>query len=729
MEYVNVAFGVAGILWVLYSCSKNGLWTVAGHESGPPTSQTKRQKSIEAKKFQQMNEYKSMYHKLQNLEDFAAIVPAAKQLLLSFLDAGLSMARYRERKQSILSIEEFAPDALEKFLQAELQAVLDDFESYSERRSAGCGPELFKTHEEALNWLKCRAPMNFIDGAWLCRVHKITTPFFLRAITKDSWQTLSEELGDGAIDKNHIFIYRKLLRDSGIILPDADSVDFLHPRHGMGQEQIWRSAVGQLLISLFSNDFLPEILGFNLHFESLSGSDLKAARELPEFGLSAYYYTLHISIDNADSGHSAMALETIIRFMNVVRQTGVLNYQKAWKRIQAGYLLSQSLEDDLTAVDYEDKLVEMLRRKANLAKQMHCNSKTHIGRRRIMDWFSLAMNIGSSDDAGRQTFIDELAGSKPWIYRGNSEKSLLVQELAWKGRMFGAFTASETRLLCAWIDSLPCEGDVTPMYWKRVGGFETVGKVFSPSRHDVAVTHPVFPPQPRRICRHSPIFTPHSPLQQATEFSFDALIKLWFVHSCLLENAVAIPYQTVTKLSSLTLQLLRADMGYYMSRSGVAGIDEQQCPDRRLDIISIGLSMARKHSIQEPTCLGDVIDELKRSANDVDAGPDNSAHADATSFAYALLSWSMRPKQNQVFLLGLARAFLDLEAWVAKSDGLLSKSERSFLQRIVDKKSNVFEECLEELGGDEVRLCEYVDGYEYGRAEIEKNVALFCDER
>lgn len=56
---------------------------------------------------------------------------------------------------------------------------------------------------------------------------------------------------------------------------------------------------------------------------------LRAMKELAEFSISAYYFTLHISIDNADSGHSAMALATIVRFMDIVRETGMMDYDDA----------------------------------------------------------------------------------------------------------------------------------------------------------------------------------------------------------------------------------------------------------------------------------------------------------------------------------------------------------------------------------------------------------------
>lgn len=685
------------------------------HVKGQVQSNPKRKSRAETER---INLYKDMYYKVQNLEDFPDILPAAKHLLLSFLEQGLLMARYKPQTRSILEIKEYDPVALDKFLEAERQDVSDEFESYVRRRKAGSGPELFTTREEASQWLKRMAPLNYIDGAWLCRIHKITTPFALRGVTKDTWQTFSEELGDGDLQKNHVLLYRDLLRDVGVLLPDGDTVDFIHPRQGLDDEQIWRSSIGQLLISLFPNDFLPEILGLNLHFESLAVTGLKANKELPEFGISPYYFTLHISIDNADSGHSAMALATIIRFMDLIRETGLMDCQKTWKRIQAGYLLSQSLDDKETVHLCEEKMVEMLYKKANLARKIHCTSRARIGQRSLSEWFSSPWSNNKSNknnnnneddnDNWKYEFLMALADSKPWVCRGDSSKSLLMRELSWKGRMFGAFTHSEVELMRTWIDSLKKkDADPEETYWGLVGGYESVEKTFTPPRQDVAVAHPVFPPQQEWCPSEMHKFVPRAPIQ-VPQVRLDALLPLWFVHPCLLENTVSSPYQTATSLTSQILQLLRAESGYKWENTGIAGMDEQLRPSYSPDLIALGLEIVRRHKLPEPTCLGDVLGETKGDVTD------------ATKFAYTVLSWAMRPMKNGAFLLGLARAFLDLELWVASSDTLLGKKEREALRQIINRKAASFEACLDELEADESKCREFVGGYECGRTEIEK---------
>lgn len=672
---------------------------------------TNQKSRLEAKLAERVTLYKEIYYKVQNLEEFPEILPAAKDMLLELLEHGFSMAKYKPSTRSILDLKEYDPVALDKFLEAERQEVSDGFESYVRRRSAGSPRELFNTKEDAIQWLKRLAPLNLIDGAWLCRVHKITTPFVLRNITKNAWQVFSEELGDGDVEKNHVLIYRDLLRKHGVDLPACDSIDFIREQHGLNDEQVWRNSIGQLLISLFPNEFLPEILGLNLHFEALAPTGLKATKEFPEVGISAYYFALHVSIDNADSGHSGMALANIVAFMDLMRKTGLMDCDQAWKRVQAGYLLSQSLDDSETPDVYEERLIQILHRKANLARKIHCTSRARIGGKSLSEWFSSPFSANEKGDEWKYGFLHALADSRPWVYRGNSSKSLLMKELSWTGRMFGAFTDSEVELMRTWIDSLQ-EKDARPgnAYWKTVGGHSLLENSFLPPRQDVAVTHPVFSPQQACPSSDSHDFVPLSALQ-VSQIRLDAILPLWFVHPCILENIVASPYQTAETLTSKILQIIRAEMGYSPENTGMAGMDEQLRRGYRPDLIALGCEMARRHNFPEPTCLGDII------------GPLNEDSPAVTKFAHSLLNWSMRPQKNGAFLLGLARAFLDMEMLVAADESLLAKEGRNYLWQVIERKRVGFEACLAELSSDPVKSCDFVGGYEYGRAEIEKILA------
>ncbi|KAM7187963.1 hypothetical protein V8F33_010920 [Rhypophila sp. PSN 637] len=680
--------------------------------------------------------YKEVYYKVQNLEDYPEILPTARKLLLGLLEEAVILARYKHRARSILDLSKFDPIALDKFLEAERHDILDEFEAYVRDRKSGSRPSLYKTRTEAAERLKRNAPLNLVDGAWIARVHKITTPFVLRPVTRSLWQTLSEELGDGDLEKNHVVLYKQLLESVHVQLPDGDSPDFIdQDKVGIIDEVAWRSAVGQLLVSLFPHDFLPEILGFNLHFESLATADLKAAHDLPEFGISPYYYALHISIDNADSGHSAMALDAIIQLMEIIKDNpGLPGYdlESTWKRVQAGYLLSQSINEDETVDDYHDKVADLLYRKAKLSGRIHCSSRAKIGGRALPSWFSFPSFPldGPNEHAWKHEFLTTLADSKPWVYRGKSAKSMLMHSLSWKGKMFGAFTHSETELMRTWIDSLPAKDDSLPgeMYWRRVG-IKANNNLFS-AQSDAATSHPVFVPHQKEWSPYkiiTPGFISRAPLAtNLPSVNLDGFLALWFVHPCLLENAVSSPYQTTTKLSALSLQILRAELGYLSDNSGIAGMDQQQHRNHHHhhhhhikqtpDLVALGLEMIHRQGLSQPSCLRDVLD-----------GSFKKSPQEAKDFACDMLDWSMRPKRNLVFLLGLARGFLDLEVWVAGREELLDRQGRAALRRIVERKTGVFEAVLEDLEGGEGdehgtigRLGEFVAGYETARGEIEK---------
>ena len=671
-------------------------------KSASPKDKTR----VNTRLLQQTQIYRELYFKLQNLESFPDVLPEAKQQLYLLLREGLLMARYKSQPRSIANMEKYDATALQSFLDDSRQNVLDDFESYIRRRQDGSGTELFTTREETVKWLKNCAPLNLVDGAWLSHLHKITTPFALRSLTKDAWQTYSEELGDGDLEKNHVLIYKNLLRDVGVVLPDCNAIDFIHPRYGLDSEQIWRNATGHLLISLFPNEFLPEILGMNLHFESLSLNMLKTNKELPEFGISAYYFALHISIDNADSGHSAMALATVIRFMDHVRETGLMDCDVAWKRVQAGYLLSQSLEDDETVADYEEKLGSMMFQKGYSAGQVHCTSRVKIGRRTLVDWLSSARHSSDMDDHDnwKSEFLLALADSRPWVCRGDSTKSLLMRELRWKGRMFGAFTNVEVERVRVWIDSLG-EKNSNPAddYWRLVGDEGNMGDSLSPLQEETSQPSKALAQQQGWDQSDAAEFEPGPPLAFA-ELRLDALLPLWFAHPAILDNMVRSPYRTATGLISQVLMIVRAEMGYLSESNIVDGMDVQLFPSYSPDLIDTGLEIMRRHKLPEPSCLEATLEGSN----------------DATKFAHDILAWAERPVQNGAHLLGLSRAFLDLEIWVAGRDDLLwSKGKQALLQTI-NRKAKIFDICLGEVKGDREMYRAFIDGYETGRKGIEK---------
>ena len=662
---------------------------------------------------EELQRLKELYFKLHNLERHQDILPESRKLLLSMFAETLADAQ-RQPRAPILSVESYTPEKLERFLCSQRDLSAELWEEYLARRKAGAPRENFRDRAEARRWLRQHAPVKYVDGAWLGHINKITTPFALRRVTKDAWQVLSEELGDGDAEKNHVEVYRSLMKQIGADLPDGDDADFIHPRHELDELYVWKAAVAQLLVSLFPHEFLPEILGFNLHFEEITQETLKATRELKEVRLNAYYFVLHISIDNADSGHTAIAMQTVMNYIDQARRShGDDAAQQAWRRVQAGYILSEQLSSDggpkaradagpesFPRNEHEAKVTQILRSKAAAAGKIHCSSRMKLGSRTLVDWLKPG---ALASKAHQMEFMDHLSKLTPWIRKGDSDNSKLIHELSWRGKMFGSFTQSEVEAVRRWIDTM---GIPDPqVYWSFVGRTDAAQDPFSRPR-DISVDYPVFLPvdaveeplAPTTSANSSPPSL-DSPIAVAPVPEASGLLPLWFAHPCLLEGFVSVPYRTTTKTASSVVRFLRAQSGFDVEGPGVAGMDEvrrTECPG----LVELGLEMAKGYGSPAFASLHEV---LRRWPSD---------------FALRMLHWSMRPVANAEFLLGLAWAFVGLHDVIAVSS-LLSANSRGILRELARRERESLNICLAEIGADEQRYSDFRSGFCVAKAEIE----------
>ncbi|KAF3905933.1 hypothetical protein ABW21_db0201092 [Orbilia brochopaga] len=670
-----------------------------------------------------MQIYKDMYYKLQHLEQHLQVLPTARDILISLFSETLEHAS-ETPNMGILSIHNFSRDALSEFQQQEDDKVMDLWEQYLARRRAKGPREMFATKEEARWWLVQSSPVKYVDGAWLGHINKITTPFDLRRITKNAWQVLSEELGDGDLEKNHVHIYRRLMQVVEPSLPAGDDPDYTHSRHQLNEHDVWKAAVAQQLISLFPHEFLPEIIGFNMHYEAMVLSTLKAAKELKELGFDPYYFILHISIDNGDSGHTAMALEVAMEYMELVqRRDGDAAAQQAWKRIQAGYILSKGLptapicpsfrkptshplprREGFPRNDYEAEVIRIFKAKAPVSQKIHCGSKIKFGGLTIAEW--LAPKALESERQ-QMEFLDALSNTKPWIYKGDSGSSKFLKELSWGGRMFGSFTQSEVYAIKEWIDSLgEGFGPINPkFYWRFVDRDEISShKLFQ--HQDIRTDHPVFSPFPASNI-FAQILPSTSRLPRAPTIDVNVtpnsnvFFPLWFTHPCLLEQFVCVPAKTTSSMACSIIRVLRAQYGFSNENAMVAGMDEVR-RSKSIGLVDIGLEMVRKSGFNEPTCLKDVLRTWK------------------SDFGLFMLHLCKRPLENMGLLLGLTMAFVDLHEAVSRSSTLLSKDGRRSLEAIADRERANMDGCLQDLQTTPSRFLEFCKGYHLGRAEIDR---------
>ncbi|KAK7755617.1 hypothetical protein SLS62_002226 [Diatrype stigma] len=691
--------------------------------------------------------YRTLYFQLQNLEDHPAVLGPARDELLAMFSRAISLGLEQPRG-SILSMERYHAKKVWEFIGNEHDRVMTEWNSYLERRKKGHSPELFATTAAAAKWLVRQAPVKFVDGAWLGHIHKITTPFSLRAVTKDVWQVMSEELGDGDLSKHHVYLYRQLLKDVGCSLPDGHTAEFIKPCYWDGTDDrgAWQAAVGQLLISLFPSEFLPEILGFNMHYELITMDTMRASYELKALGINPYYFLIHIAIDNADSGHTAMATHAVTRYLDTLRATeGEAAAQKAWKRVQVGYTLSQTLGDphfsesecssstvgplrfsfpNATLDPLSTRMIEIFKNKASFSHQFHCQSRVRIGGHTLAEWLSPGMWTHPHSQQHLE-LLSGLVQAKPWIVPGASHKSLLVRELSWEGRMFGAFTHDEVATLTAWIDSMGT-GNHPWLYWSYTGREPSISKDVVSSLRDPVRHHPVvMSPDldnasssglgqvPDDAGPSSGLRMERQLLAPSSSARLPDIVALWFAHIGLLENTINTPSRTASPFYAKVLRVLRAQAGFAAETHIVAGMDEMRrisCPS----LVDIGLELISRCGFgtrAQLCCLQDVFDLTRSQGQD----------EETAALSHDMLHWGTRPNANLGLLLGLALVFLELKDAVAKAPELLSEESQAVLRAIVARERQSLEDCERELrSADEKQYRRLLQGYRIGSRALDK---------
>ncbi|MDB5752683.1 MAG: hypothetical protein JWP65_3104, partial [Ramlibacter sp.] len=188
------------------------------------------------------------------------------------------------------------PDALVAWMEENTRAVHSLYAAYLEQRKAGGPRRYFGNRAHALYVLRSVAPTKLVDGAWLYGL----MAHWQNPRLGDLVRTYVEELGEGAADKNHVVLYRSLLSRYAL-----DPLDDL-------ADGLYEQGAIQLALGWNAQEFLPEVVGFNLGYEQLPLHLLITAYELNELGLDPYYFTLHVTVDNGDTGHARRACQATL---------------------------------------------------------------------------------------------------------------------------------------------------------------------------------------------------------------------------------------------------------------------------------------------------------------------------------------------------------------------------------------------------------------------------------
>ncbi|MGP0173078.1 iron-containing redox enzyme family protein [Pseudomonas sp. NCHU5208] len=300
-----------------------------------------------------------------------------------------------------------------------------EYAAYLAERHAGGPRRYFAGRAQALYFLRAVAPTKEVDGAWLYGC----LPYWRDLRLQPLVRTYLEELGDGLAAQNHVLLYRRLLAAQGCEQP------------GALDDELYRQGAIQLALGLQAEAFLPEVIGYNLGYEQLPLHLLISAYELKELGIDPYYFQLHVTIDNAASGHAAKAVQSVL---DNLPQVG--DAEDFYRRVRLGYRLNDLGSGSCAVIagfDLQQELLRMLEGKRPFAAQAH-SDHCRIGGRTVNQWLAAPEGI--------EAFLDALQ-RHGWIRRQRDPSHSRFWRLV-EGEgaaMFGVFTPYERQLLHDWI--------------------------------------------------------------------------------------------------------------------------------------------------------------------------------------------------------------------------------------------------------------------------------------
>ena len=323
------------------------------------------------------------------------------------------------------------PSTWHEWVAAQCAEVARQYADYLQQRKDGGARQFFSGKAHALYFLQAVAPTKRVDGAWLYGLlQHWRDPRFSGLIC-----TYLEELGEGNPAQNHVVIYRKLLAEHGLGLADS-----------LPDERYLQGAL-QLALGACGDDFLPEVIGYNLGYEQLPLHLLISSYELSELGIDPYYFTLHVTIDNASTGHARKAVQAALDLMPLAADRADF-----LRRVSRGYRLNdlgQGSRAIIGGFDLQRELLAILERKRAFGQHMHSDYCRFEGKT-VNQWLAAPGQLPG--------FLQALQ-DKGWIMRHQDpQASRFWQLIEGDGAaMFGVFNGYEKQLLHDWI-----AGDWTP---------------------------------------------------------------------------------------------------------------------------------------------------------------------------------------------------------------------------------------------------------------------------
>lgn len=317
-----------------------------------------------------------------------------------------------------------APAQLPAWSARHAALVAKGYADYLARRRQGAPRVFFANRAHALWFLQQVAPTKAVDGAWLHgTLQHWRDPHYHGLI-----RTFLEELGNGDPRCNHVLIYQRLLSRLGCL----EAMPLEDQRYLQGALQL---ALGQ-----HCDTYLPEVVGYNLGYEQPPLHLLITTCELAELGIDGQYFQLHVTIDNAASGHAHLSIQAL-------RQLGAQHDEQAfYARVRRGYRLNDlgiATPDLVRQFDLQAELFAALERKRVYGHFMH-GDHCRLQARTLNQWLA--------EPGAMPAFVAALQ-AQGWIRRGQDPTQsrwwTLIEGPA--AAMFGVFNAYEKQLWHDWI--------------------------------------------------------------------------------------------------------------------------------------------------------------------------------------------------------------------------------------------------------------------------------------
>ncbi|WWD03158.1 hypothetical protein V865_001205 [Kwoniella europaea PYCC6329] len=696
---------------------------------------------------------KELYWKLQNLEDHReGVLQEARARLVGLFDQTLAES-LNDPSDAILSLRSFDSSSLRTFLQKSHRSAANCYETMAQ--IGGCG--------QVRGWRLAGGILGVGTGRAACLGEprdnadgKIRNGNLERVVSKMAWQVISEEFGDGDLQKNHIYLYEKLLNDvkAGSLQANGSTAPghmegFDGLRADQGVPRCWEAAVAQQCIGLLAStrEFFPEALGFNMAYESLPYHLLVSARELKELNIDNYYFAIHVTIDNADSGHSAMARMAVERYLEGIRERdGEEAMENVWRRVQTGYILAEGLPTtpsgpvefeptigaggktfwqprkfpDRPPTPAEARLVDVIMRKAGAAEKMHCTSRMKISNLTVEQW----LDPQTLTQVKTLSFIRALASKRPFVMPGEPSRSRFMRDLEWGGKMFGAFTGSESHVVKEWILSLGHKIMSERAYEKFVGPSltkdedlknHTTTTAFERRANDVWYIHD------RRLIPQIPSHDLIMPWDLIAQPSYTQSIRIeyalirpiWYVATSLFECFPLQPSHFATPLGMYALRLIRAQLGFgalHLPEDICAGIDDLVLERQKQQMKGLWELGKNMDSASGMTTSSDIKEIAKRTP----AGETNT-------FCAKLLDLRARPYANAPAIFGVCLAICQgLHSNQSVIELLEEEQDRMSMQRIVDEQVTTISEYVRYQNdqSDTEWEEEFVRGFMWAKGEL-----------